>query len=398
MTGRGHLWREVPHPPTTDAVAPPLQPSSPTSELGRVAVCHEWLTTLGGSDKVAALLSRHFDAELFAAFAVRPDMAETLGVRGRLLTSRLNGVASSGRRWQFLLPVMPLVWRDLDLDGFDVVITSSHAAVNAVRTPPGARRISYCHTPMRYAWEWREERARLPKPLRPALRPAAAALRRGDRRWAQGVDVYVANSTFVADRIRQAYGREAVVVHPPIDVDRWTPEPAPGGGGPHDYFLVAGRLVGYKRPLVAVQAARAAGARVVVAGDGPALAEIDASDPGVTIVRSPTDAQLLELYRGARAMVLPGIEDFGMTVLEAQACGTPVIARAAGGTLDSVVPDVTGVLVDGGEAADFAAAMRSFDRGRFDPAVIRKHAEGFSAERFVEQMDAVVRQAVAGSR
>lgn len=376
----GRAWLEV--PATHD---PP--PWARSGDRPRVAVCHEWLTTLGGADKVAALLSRHFDAELFAAFALRPELAAELGVRGRLVTSRLNGVASSGRNWQYLLPVMSTVWRQLDLTGFDVVLTSSHAAVNAVPATPGARRISYCHTPMRYAWEWRAEQARLPRPARPVLRPAAALLRRADRRWSANVDTYVANSRFVADRIRRAYGREAVVVHPPIDVDRWTYD---ASVEPDDYFLVAGRLVGYKQPVVAVRAARAVGARVVVAGDGPALAEIDASDPGITVVRSPDDAELLELYRRARALVLPGVEDFGMTVLEAQACGTPVIARAAGGTLDSVVPGVTGELVRTGTVGDFAEVLDRFDRQRYDPLVIRRHAEAFSAERFVEQMDAVV--------
>jgi len=246
--------------------------------------------------------------------------------------------------------------------------------------------ISYCHTPMRYAWEWREERTRLPRPARPVLRPAAAVLRSGDRRWSRNVDTYVANSSFVAERIRRAYGREATVIHPPIDVHDWTPGAASDSG----YFLVAGRLVGYKRPMVAVQAARSVGARIVVAGSGPLLAELDRSDPGITVVESPTDAELLDLYRGARALVLPGVEDFGMTILEAQACGTPVIARAAGDVLDSVVPEVTGLLVPGGAVEDFAAAMRGFDRDRFDPAVIRKHAEQFSAECFVEQMDRLV--------
>ena len=374
----GRLWAEV---------GDRRGPATGTSAAGRVAVCHEWLTTLGGADKVAALLSRHYEADLFAAFALRPELAEELDVRGRLVTSRLNEVAASGRNWQYLLPAMSTFWRSLDLEGHDVVLTSSHAAVNAVRTGPETRRICYCHTPMRYAWEWREERSRLPGPARPALRPAAAALRWADRRWSRSVDVYVANSRFVAERIRRAYGREAVVVHPPIDVHRWHPG-APAEGG---YFLVAGRLVGYKQPMTAVLAARRAGAPVVVAGSGPVLAEVEAlGDPGVTIVPSPDDDELRDLYQQARALVLPGVEDFGMTVLEAQACGTPVIARAAGGTLDSVLPGVTGVLVAGGEVEDFADAMRTFDRDRFDPAAIRDHAEGFSAERFLAQMDEVL--------
>ena len=378
-TGAGsRLWAEV---------GDRRGPTTGGSPFGRVAVCHDWLTTLGGADKVAALLSRHHGAETFAAFALRPELAESLDVRGRLLASRCNDLASAGRNWQYLLPAMSTFWASLDLGDPDVVLTSSHAAVNAVRTGPGTHRVCYCHTPMRYAWEWREERSRLPRPVRPALGPAAAALRRADRRWSRSVDVYVANSRFVAGRIRRAYGREAVVVHPPIDVDRWRPGPPATG----DFFLVAGRLVGYKQPMTAVLAARQVGAPVVVAGSGPVLDEVAAlGDPGVTIVESPDDELLRELYQQARALVLPGVEDFGMTVLEAQACGTPVVARAAGGTLDSVVPGVTGVLVEGGDVAAFADALRRFDRDAFDPAAVRRHAEGFSAERFLAQMDDVL--------
>lgn len=365
-----------------------LRPASPVeTPRSRVAVCHDWFTTLGGADKVAALLSRHFQADLVASFAARPELIDQLEVTGTVVTSRLNRLARLGRRWQAFLPVMPLFWRALDLEGHDVVITSSHATVNAVRTPH-ALRVCYCHTPMRYAWRWREEQRRLPRPLQFTLPATAAALRRADRRWARHVDVFVANSTTVAERIERYYGRSSQIVHPPIDTDLWTPAARPTSG---DFFLVAGRLVGYKRSRRAVRAARAAGARVVVAGDGPDLAAIEQeADAGVTIVRSPDDETLLSLYRDARALLFAGVEDFGMTIVEAQACGTPVVARRAGGALDSVIPGTTGVLVDDGSVAGLSNAIRSFDDAAYDPAAIRRHAEGFGVKRFLEAMERVV--------
>lgn len=371
-----------------------IRESTPTApRVRRVAVCHDWLTTLGGADKVASLLSRHYSAELFAAFAVRSALSNALDVHGTIVASRLNRIASSGRNWQVLLPVMPMFWRSLDLSGFDVVFTSSHSTVNAI-TAPDATRICYCHTPMRYAWDWREERSRLPRLARPMLPVAASAFRRLDRRWSRASDVYVANSTFVAERIERAYGRSSIVIHPPIDTELWCPGPEPRG----DYFLVAGRLVGYKKPMIAVEAARRIGARVVVAGDGPALKEIERlGDPNVQIIRSPGDEALRDLYRQARALVFPGVEDFGMTLLEAQACGTPVIARAAGGALDSVVEGVTGVFVNGGTADAFAEVLREFNPDSFDRGVIRKHAERFGTPRFLHEMDALVERQLSST-
>jgi glycosyltransferase involved in cell wall biosynthesis len=223
---------------------------------------------------------------------------------------------------------------------------------------------------------------------------AASAFRRLDRRWSRAPDVYVANSTFVADRIERAYGRSSVVIHPPIDTELWCPGPEPKD----DFFLVAGRLVGYKMPMIAVEAARRIGARVVVAGDGPVLKEIEQlSDPAVQIVKSPSDETLRDLYRRARALVFPGVEDFGMTLLEAQACATPVVARAAGGALDSVVDGVTGVFVRDGSVDAFAEALREFDAASFDRSVIRKHAERFGTDRFLREMDDLVERQLSSS-
>lgn len=342
-------------------------------------VCHEWFAVLGGSDKVAAELADIVDAQVVYTFAVSDECLASLDLDRPVVTWRFGRWAGRSRRFVALLPIMPLVWRALDLRGASLTVTSSHACVNAVRG--GGRRVSYCHTPMRYAWEWRLEAGRLPRWARPLLPAVAAVFRRLDRRWSRHVDTYVANSTFVAERIRRAYGRDAVVVPPPIDVDRFGAAPSTRlDGGP---FVAAGRLVAYKRFDLAVEAANRAGVELVVAGDGPELDRLAAmAGPTVRLVVSPSDDELRRLLAGARAFVFPGVEDFGMLPVEAQACGTPVVARRAGGALDSVVEGVTGVFVDADDPAAWAAALAAFDPGAFDPDAIRAHAATFSVDHF----------------
>lgn len=188
----------------------------------RVALCHEWLTTFGGSDQVAARLAETVGISEVFTYVARQDAVAQLFPDTRVTTIGPRRQISQ-RHWQWFLPHMPLAWRRLDLSSFDAVVTSSHAAVNAVRPRDDAVLISYCHTPMRYAWEWRSERSRFPAPLRPLVPVMAAVLRAADRRWAQRVDLFLANSRFVAGRIATAYGKPSLVVHPPIDTSYWRP-------------------------------------------------------------------------------------------------------------------------------------------------------------------------------
>ena len=348
-------------------------------------VCHEWFAVIGGSDKVAAELAALTDAEVVYTFAVTDECLAALDLDRPVVTWRYGRWAGRSRRFVALLPIMPLVWRALDLTAAEVTVTSSHSCVNAVRG--GGRHISYCHTPMRYAWEWRLEVGRLARWARPLLPPGAAVLRRLDRRWSRHVDTYLANSTFVADRIQRAYGRDALVVPPPIDTDRFTTGPDTRTGA----YVTAGRFVAYKRFDLAIEAANLAGADLVVADDGPESDRLAAlAGPTVRIVTAPTDDELRHLLATARAFVFPGIEDFGMLPVEAQACGTPVIARRAGGALDSVSEGKTGVFVDGDDPRDWADALTSFDPDRYDPETIRAHAATFSAEQFRRRVRAVL--------
>jgi glycosyltransferase involved in cell wall biosynthesis len=378
---RGVRWTEV---APADGAAPPRPEGLLTDRS--VALCHEWTLRPAGSEKVASAIADLVHPDAVYTIASRREAAEAVFPHQSVHAPRLGQRPGVHNRWDLMLPFLHAGWSSLDLADYDVVITSAHSCVNAVHVSDATTVVSYCHTPMRYAWVWREELRRVPTPLRPAWPLAAAGLRATDRRLAGKVDRFVANSQFVAGRIRDAYGCDADVVHPPVATDFFTP-PADGTRG--DHFLVAGRLIGYKRPEVAVEAARLAGVPLVVAGKGWMEAELRAlAGPETRFVADPTDEELRELYRGARALLFPGTEDFGITPVEAMACGTPVLAYGAGGVAESVVDGVSGRLLEERTPEAFAEAMR--DWPDWSRQACREVAEGFSARQFRRRFAAVL--------
>lgn len=359
----------------------------------KIALCHEWTTAFGGSEQVARRLADVLDVDDVFTFAADPSLAERLFRDRPVHTSRFGRTGLARRHWRWFLPIMPHAWSRFDLSPYDVVVTSSHACVNSIRVRPGAAHISYCHTPMRYAWDWRMEMGRIPTPLRPAWPAVAAALRRADRERAGRVTAFIANSRHVADRIMACYGRPAAVVHPPIDTEWWTPDPSVER---EDFFLLAGRLVAYKNPKIAVEAAGRAGTRLVVAGDGPELRRLQRSaGPNVTFVVAPGRPALRDLFRRCRALVNPGVEDFGMAMAEAQSCGAPVIALATGGAAEIVQDGKTGILYEDASPDTLAAAMRGFDPRAVTSDDARSNAERFAVARFDEAIRRVVEDVLA---
>lgn len=355
----------------------------------RIAVCHEWITTVGGSEKVAARIASALDARQVFAYAVNPELAKRMFPNHTVRPiSAIGTTRFAWKRWQWLLPLMPRAWACLDLEDFDLVVTSAHSCVNSIRVRRG-RHVSYCHTPMRYAWEWRSEIGRIPWLLRPIWPMIAAVLRSRDRRWAQGVDEFIANSSHVARRIRQSYGRDAQVVYPPVETEFWVPSDK---DVQRNYFLCAGRLVAYKRLDICIDAAALADVPLVIAGDGPEMHRLRRVARGrdVTFVSSPTRSELRDLYRRARALVFAGVEDFGMTFVEAQACGTPVIAFNHGGATEAIVDGRTGTLFNEQSSDALAEHLRAFNRSSFATSDLRQHAESFSVDRF----DRAIRAAV----
>jgi glycosyltransferase involved in cell wall biosynthesis len=344
----------------------------------RVAIAHEWLVTYAGSERcVAEMLEVFPDAQVLTTLVDPESVPESLRRARPSVLQRLPG-ATGHHEW--LVPLMPLAWRlRAEVHDVDLVISSSHACAKGVRIEQGIPHLCYCHTPMRYAWDFDGERERFPRAIRPLARAGMGWFRRWDRRTAQRVTRFLANSSAVARRIEQSFGRSAQVVHPPVRTDFFTP-----GGERGEHFLFVGRFVGYKRPDLVVRAfAELPEHRLLVVGDGPLRPALEASaTPNVTFLGAVDDERLRDLYRSARALVYPAEEDFGIAMAEAQACGAPVIGLAAGGALDIVEPGETGWLISDRSLAEIRAAVGHAAREELDRRRIAARAQRFSAERF----------------
>ena len=350
----------------------------------RVAIAHEWLVRYAGSEQCVLELVRAFPgARILTTVVNREAMPPELRAAEASFLQKLPGATT---RHEWLLPLMPAAWRTHRIDDADVVISSSHACANAVRIAPGIPHLSYCHTPMRYAWDFDSEATRFPRGSRLPARALMTGFRSWDRRTAQRVTRFVANSSAVALRIERFYGRSAKVVHPPVRTEFFTP-----AGERGEHFLFVGRLVGYKQPDLAVEAFRGLPYPLWVVGEGSAKTALQsrASD-NVRFLGSVSDDELRRLYRSARAVVAPGIEDFGIAMAEAQATGTPVIAPRAGGAVDIVEDGSTGWLVEPNDIDALRQAIRHAAVEQLDPDPIRRHAERFSRERFRAAMQAEV--------
>jgi glycosyltransferase involved in cell wall biosynthesis len=349
----------------------------------RFAVVHEWLLDYAGSERVVReILQVVPQADLFVLID-RPDeelrAAMPRRARGTTFLQRLP----RPRQWlRYYVPLMPLAVRQHDLSAYDVVISSSHAVAKGVRTHKGQRHLSYVHTPMRYAWDLRDEYLRAAGlergPLGWAARFTLERLRRWDVRSAAGVDVFLANSAHVAGRIRRSYGREAEVLYPPVDVAAF-----PLRAAKEEFYLTVSRLEPYKRIDLLVEAfSRDAKRRLVVVGDGSEMRRLRAgAAPNVAFTGRLPTAQVVDYMQRARAFLFAGIEDFGIVMAEAQACGTPLVAFGRGGAAEIARPD-TGVLFDAQSADAVLDALRRFEAGSFSAQACRDNALRFDRERF----------------
>jgi glycosyltransferase involved in cell wall biosynthesis len=357
----------------------------------RVAVVHEWLTIPGGSEKVVlALLELFPQAELFTTVFDPTPWPPAIAERS-VTSSFLDRLPGARTRYPKLLPLMDRAVRSFDLRGFDLVISSNHACAKNVRKPHGVPHVCYCHTPMRYAWDpGYLEGEKLGFAGRLAFKTLAPHLRRRDRAAAQaehGPDVVIANSTFVAQRIQRFWGRQAVVVHPPVDALRF----AQVAHEPQDYYLFLGRLVPYKRAELAVAACQKLNRPLKVVGAGRAMDSLQAeAGPGIEFLGHVPDRRLPELLSGARALLFPGEEDFGIVPVEAQAAGLPVVAYGSGGVCDSVLDGVTGVLFEEPTVAGLCAAIERLDGLTLHDRDLRQQAARFAPENFARQFAAVL--------
>ncbi len=359
----------------------------------RVAISHEWLTIPGGSEQVVAqILELLPHAELFTSVYDPAPWPPTFNAR-EVHASALNRLPGASRHYPKLLPLMDGAFRHFDLSGFDLVISSNHACAKNVRVPAGVNHVCYCHTPMRYAWDPAFlEGERLGIAGRLAFRALLPHLRRADVRGANSVNTFVANSTVVADRIARYYGRDARVIAPPVEVERFLHHPRKSSDDAP--YLVFGRVVPYKRVDLAVLACKRLGRALIVAGEGRDLERVRSlAGSDTTFIGRVPDDELAELFASSRALLFPGEEDFGIVPVEAQAAGLAVIGNALGGVRDSVIDGVTGVLYDTPTIAGLCAAIERFETLSLTNDALRENAQRFAPDRFTAAMAALLMEA-----
>jgi glycosyltransferase involved in cell wall biosynthesis len=365
----------------------------------KIAVVHEWLASHAGSEKVVEqILLMYPQADLFAVVDfLTPEQRRFVG--GRFAkTTFIQKLPFARTKFRAYLALMPIAIEQLDLSAYDLIVSSSHAVAKGVITGPDQLHVSYVHSPIRYAWDMQHQylqESGITRGIKSALaRAVLHYMRLWDVRTAHGVDRFVANSSFIARRIRKVYRREAAVVHPPVDVHSFALR-----GDKEDFYLAASRMVPYKKMLLLVQAfARLPDRRLIVIGDG---AEFDsvraAAGANVSVLGYQPNAVLIDHMQRARALVFAAEEDFGITPVEAQACGTPVIAFGRGGSLETVcaVDDParrTGVYFAEQTVESIVAAVHAFEAlpGGISPQVCRAHAEQFAPEKFRAALQACI--------
>jgi glycosyltransferase involved in cell wall biosynthesis len=362
--------------------------------MPRVVIAHDFLETYGGAERVTQEMARAFPDAPVRAILARASVAARMGIDGRVETV-LPARERILRHYRLGAPLYPALVGAAELPAADVLLTSSYAFAHHFRTQNAAPQVCYCHSPLRFAWtmtgDYRDRVARGGL-SGPAFLALAAAMRRSDRRASRSVARYVTQSPHVAELIARYYGRTATVIGAPVDAEVFTP---PGqGAGDGGYFLFCGRLVEpYKRAGATIEAFRRLGEQLVVAGDGPALGELRAAaPPNVSFTGHLDDAALVGLMGGARALVFPSEDDFGLIPLEAMACGRPVLAYGGGGAVHTVVPGVTGELFPSQDPGAIAAAVAAFDPDRYRPAEIREHALQWDRPAFRRRLVAVVEE------
>jgi glycosyltransferase involved in cell wall biosynthesis len=360
----------------------------------RVALVHDWLTGMRGGEKVLEALCEIFPAApLYTLVRVPGTVSERIEARP-IHTSFVQHLPAPGRLYRHYLPLYPLAVELWDLSSFDLVISSSHCAVKAVKVRKDAVHVCYCHSPMRYAWDQfdayfgPDQIGKLKSRL---MRPIMHAMARWDRATATRVDRFLANSQYVAGRIGRYYNRRSAVVYPPVATDFYTPESRSSARG----FLIVSALVPYKRLDVAIEACRRLAAPLTIVGTGPEEARLRAlAGPDTRFLGWLPDEEIRTLYRSAAATLLPGTEDFGIVPLESQACGTPVVALGDGGARETVVDGETGVLVAEPTVEAFTAGLNRATEASFDPAAARANALRFSKEQFVTSIKAALNDAI----
>ncbi|HDH11982.1 MAG TPA: glycosyltransferase family 4 protein [Nitrospirae bacterium] len=380
----------------------------------KTAIIHEWLVNYAGSERVLEQIVKLYpQADLFCQVDFLPDKERGFILNKKTETSLIQNLPFAKKKYRNYLPLMPFAVRRFDVSAYDVIISNSHSVAKGVKKTPGQIQICYCHTPMRYAWDLREQylnESGLNSGIKGALTNSILnRLRNWDYRTAQQVDYFIANSHYIKDRIRRAYGREAKVIYPPVDVDSFHLNEKKD-----NYFLAVSRMVPYKKMDLIVEAFSEIGLPLIVIGDGPDFEKVkNKAKKNIGFLGYQKDNVLKEYMQKARAFIFAAEEDFGIVPVEAQACGTPVIAFGKGGVTETVIPvKNSGFGVQGSAFRDLTSptglffyeqtptalidALKSFEavEDKFDPHEIRKNAERFSIERFEKEFKDFVNERI----
>lgn len=364
----------------------------------KVAIVHDWLVSARGGEKVLESIARIYpEAPIHTLFYEKNQVSQFFHSRNIVVPRGLNML----RRFRkLMLPILPSMIERMELDRCELVISSSSCVAKGVVPPPGAKHICYLHSPMRYIWDQRLHYlggySGVPG-LALLLGLAASRLRIWDITSATRVDNFLVNSNFVKQRVEKYYRRDAELVYPPVDVKAFAYDPVLDGRRSEDYYLVAGAFVSYKRFDLAIAACEKLGRRLIVAGSGPMARSLQKlSSRYVQVVVAPSDAELRSLVIGARALIFPGVEDFGIIAVEALAAGTPVIAFRGGGACDFVVEAENGIFFSEASRESLSASISTFEQMSLDRAVISESAEAFSQHNFQDNMKAKIQRIMGG--
>ncbi|WP_413988216.1 glycosyltransferase [Labrys okinawensis] len=360
----------------------------------RIAIVHYWFVGMRGGEKVIeALCELYPQADIFT-HVYRPDVVSPTIRKHKVTTSFINALPAAHKLYKNYLPFMPLALENLDLRGYDLVISSESGPTKGIVPPADATHICYCHSPMRYVWnmfhDYRERSGFLTRLLMP---PIAHYIRNWDAASASRVDHFVANSKTVSRRIQSYYRRDSDVIFPPVNTTDFRAVDAAELG---DYYLMVGELVSYKRPDLAVEAFNRTGKKLIIIGGGEMLPKIRAmAGPTVTVLGPQPFSALRHHYARCRALVFPGEEDFGIVPVEAMASGRPVIAYGRGGATETVVAGKTGVFFETQSVEAIIEAIERLESMDIDPAIITAHAQTFGKSVFMEKMKAYVERRVS---
>lgn len=349
----------------------------------KVALLHYWLTNIRGGEKVFLELCEMFpEADIFT-HVIAPEIKNTYFPGRKIHTSFINSLPFAGKLYKNYMPLMFRAARTFDLTGYDLIISSESGPIKGIKKPQAARYVCYCHTPVRYIWDMFDEYYKFaPLHKKIAMKLLKNYLRKQDLLSAENVDDFIVNSEFVKERVKRIYKRDSHVIYPPADVKFFQQG---SKDNQDEYYLMAGELVRYKKPDLVVEAFNQNTKKLIIAGTGEESNTLKLkAEPNITFTGRVSDEKLRELYTDAQALIFPGVEDFGIVPLEAQAAGTPVIAYAAGGALETVINDETGLFFSEQTSESLNSAIAKFEeiKDSFDPEKIRYNTEKFSREVF----------------